>query len=65
MNVNLKFKEIIESRGIKQSHICKKTGMTPDCVSRILNSTRKITAEEFLNLCEFLDIDPNEFRKTV
>lgn len=64
MNINLKIKEIVESRGIKQSHICEKTGMTTDSVSRILKGTRKITAEEFLTLCEVLDIDPNIFRQT-
>lgn len=64
MNINLKFQEIVENRGIKQAHICRLTGMSPDCVSRILNATRKITAEEFLILCEVLEIDPNEFRKS-
>lgn len=64
MNINLKMKEIVESRGLKQSYICQVTGMTADCISRILNGTRKITAEEFLTLCEVLNIDPNLFRKT-
>lgn len=64
MNVNLKLKAIIEERGIKQSHICEKTGMTADCVSRILNSTRKISAEEFLKICEVLEIDPKIFKNS-
>ena len=61
MNINLKFKELIADKGIKQSYICKKTGMTADCVSRMLKSTRKITAEEFLMLCELSDVDPKDF----
>lgn len=64
MNINLKFKEIIELRGLKQSYICEKANMTPDSVSRILKNTRKISAEEFLKLCDVLEIDPNVFRQT-
>lgn len=64
MNINAKLKEIVDKRGLKQTYICEKTGMTSDCVSRILSSTRKITAEEFLLICDVLDIDANEFRKS-
>lgn len=59
--VNARLKEIIESRGIKQSYICEKTGLSSDCVSRILNSARKITADEFLSICEVLKLDPRSF----
>lgn len=64
MSINLRLKEIVESRGIKQSFICEKTGMTTDAVSRILNGTRKITGEELLSICELLEIDPRILRKT-
>lgn len=64
MNINAELKKIVEERGIKQSRICEKTGMTADAVSRILNSTRKITGEELLDICEFLNIDPRELRKS-
>lgn len=63
MNINLKFKEIVEERGIKQASICEKTGMTPDSISRIFMGKRKISADEFLTLCSVLDIDPNIFRE--
>lgn len=64
MNINLQLKEIVDKKGLKQSYLCEKTGMTADCISRILNSTRKITAEEFLCLCDVLGVDPREFKKT-
>jgi DNA-binding Xre family transcriptional regulator len=64
MSINEKLKAIVDERGIKQSYLCQKTGMSADCISRILNSTRKITADEFLNLCDVLEIDPRAFRKT-
>ncbi len=64
MNINLKLKQIVDERGIKQAYISEKTGMSADCISRILNSTRKITGEELLNICELLNIDPRELKNT-
>lgn len=63
-SINLRLKEIIESRGIKQSYISERIGITTDAISRILNGTRKITGEELLNICDLLDIDPRSLRKT-
>jgi transcriptional regulator with XRE-family HTH domain len=64
MDINLRLKEIIESRGIKQAFICSKINMTADTLSKILNGSRKITGEELLNLCDFLEIDPRILRKS-
>lgn len=64
MNINMQLKQIVEKRGIKQSYLCKQTGLSRDCISRILNSTRKITAEEFLNICYALELDPRSFKKS-
>lgn len=58
MSINLRLREIIEEKGIKQAYICQKTGLSADIVSRILRGERKITAEEFLLICETLDLDP-------
>lgn len=62
MWVNLQLREIVENRGIKQSYICEKSGMTADAISRILNCTRKVTAEELLILCEILNVDPRSLK---
>lgn len=59
--VNEQLKEIVEERGIRQTFLVNKTGMSSDAISRILNSNRKITAEEFLSLCIALDVDPRSF----
>lgn len=64
MNINLRLKEIVESKGIKQVYICENTGWSADTVSRILKGTRKITGEELLTLCDLLDVDPRSLRKT-
>lgn len=64
MKINLKLKDVLEDRGIKQSYLCEKTGLSADSVSRILRGTRKISAEEFLNICEALNLDPRSFKKS-
>lgn len=64
MWINLRLREIVESKGIKQAYICEKTGLSADAVSRILNGLRKVTGEELLMLCELLDVDPRSLRKT-
>lgn len=61
MTVNEKLKKIVEEKGLKQSYLCEHTGMTADAISRILNSNRKVTAEEFLGICQVLDVDPRQF----
>lgn len=64
MSINRELKKIVEERGIKQSYICEKTGMSADSVSRILNSARKVTGEELLDICELLNLDPRDLRKS-
>ena len=44
--------------------LSEKTGLSADVISKILRSERKMTAEEFLAICDALDINPNEFRAT-
>ena len=64
MSINSKLKEYMDERGIKQSFLCEKTGMTADSVSRILRGSRKISAEEFLKICTVLKLDPRFFETT-
>lgn len=63
MPIYKRFRDILEERGIKQSHIVKVTGMNKDAVSNFLAGKRNLTAEEFLAWCQALDIEPNIFRK--
>lgn len=63
LSLHEKLKKIVEEKGIKQSYLCEHTGMTADAISRILNSNRKVTAEEFLGICQVLDVDPRQFFK--
>lgn len=57
-----KFNEKIREIGVTQIFISRKTGITPDRVSRILNDdTVRMTAEEFFKLSGVLEVDPNTF----
>ncbi len=64
MNINEQLSEYLIKNGIKQIYIANETGLTQDTVSRILNGSRKILADEFLSICEVLNIDPNMFRQS-
>lgn len=63
MNINEYINTYMEERGIKQSFLAQKTGISQNAISRILRGVRGISAEEFIKICIALDIDPNVFRK--
>lgn len=62
MSINERLNVYVAENGIKQVYIAQKTGLTPDTVSKMLNGSRKILADEFLLICNALNIDPNIFR---
>jgi len=64
MRINEALNAYVSERGIKQNFISEKTGLSVDAVSRILNSKRKISAEEFLKICDAIDLDPRMLLKT-
>lgn len=63
MYINEYINSYMEERGIKQSFLSQKTGISQDAISKILRNARGISAEEFIEICVALDIDPNVFRK--
>lgn len=65
MNLNLRLREYLEEKGIKQSFICNKAGLSADVVSRILRCERKISAEEYLLICDALEIDPRRLASAI
>ncbi len=52
----------ISEKGLKQAYVAEKSGLTADNLSKILNGNRRLTAEEFLNICKALSLDPKEFQ---
>lgn len=62
MSINERLSVYVSENGIKQVYIAQKTGLTPDTISKMLNGNRRILADEFLLICNALNIDPNIFR---
>ena len=62
MSINERLSVYVSENGIKQVYIAQKTGLTPDTVSKMLSGRRRILADEFLLICNALNIDPNIFR---
>ena len=56
-----KIADYLEQNGISQSFICKKTGMSKNAVSLSLRGERNIMADEFLGICNALNVEPNQF----
>ena len=65
MSISEQLNQYVIQNGIKQVYISDKTGLTQDRISKILNGNRKILADEFLIICEALNIDPNIFRTKI
>lgn len=52
--------DYVTSKGIKQTYISQKTGISVDTISKILNGRRKILANEFIQICSALEIPQRE-----
>ena len=61
MTVNEKIKKYLEEHGITQTFIEKKTGLSQDKVSKLLNGKRKVSAEELGLIASALNVDANIF----
>lgn len=62
MTIAEKLNEYVIQNGITQIYIAKKTGLTENSISEMLNGNRRMLAYEFLLICIALNIDPNIFR---
>lgn len=49
--------EYIEIRGIRQAFIARKIGMNKNALSNTLAGRRKLLADEYIKLCDALDVD--------
>lgn len=50
----------IVKSGLKQSAIALKVNLTAQQLSDIVNKRRKLEANEFFNICQVINITPNE-----
>ena len=63
MWINKQLNDYVKNNGIKQIHLSQQTGIPTDTVSRILRGERRIMADEFLEICFTLNINPSIFKK--
>ena len=63
MWINRQLNDYVKDNGIKQIHLSQQTGIPADTISRILRGERRIMADEFLEICFILDVNPLIFKK--
>lgn len=51
----------IEEKGIKQSYIAEKIGISADLFSKTLLGTRRLQTTEFFEICFALNVSPEYF----
>ena len=58
MEIGIKIGQYLKDRGIKQSFLVEKTGMTASAVSDICTGSRKtIDCIEYFKICRALEVD--------
>ena len=63
-NVTKAVSEFVKDKGYQTSVIAKKTGISVNSLYKSFGGNRRLRADEYLSLCDFLGVDPREFRKT-
>jgi transcriptional regulator with XRE-family HTH domain len=53
--------EYVKAKGIKQSVIAEAIGITPQAMSDTLRGERALKAEEFVDICAFLEVPMSKF----
>lgn len=53
----------VKSRGITIQAISSNTGISYNVLQPSFSGKRKLRADEFLEICEFLSVNPREFRQ--
>lgn len=53
-------KAYMKEKGIKQSYVADKVGISPQILGAMLNEQRKIEVTEFYGICSAIDADPTQ-----
>jgi len=56
-----RIKSYVQEKGYKQVVIADKVGMTKVAMSETLNGNRNMTAEEYVRICDFLEVPYSQF----
>lgn len=51
----------LEAKGIKQSFVSKKADIEKNALSNILSGDRRMTADEYVRICDALDVSTEKF----
>ena len=51
----------LKRNGIKQSFLAENTSLSRQAISEALNGRRKITVEEYADICKALNVSVNRF----
>lgn len=62
MDIRENLKLFITEKGYMKSIIARKSNLTPSQFSNILNKSRKLDANELFDICNTLDITPDELK---
>ena len=54
-------KDYVNERGFKQTVMASKVGMSKVAMSETLNGNRTMTAEEYVRICDFLEVPYDKF----
>lgn len=60
MTVGKYLKNIIENKGLKQSHVAEMVGMTPQVLGQIMAGRRKIEVSEYYSICVAMGENPTK-----
>ena len=61
MEVQSRVVQYIKETGIRQSFIARNVGLSDNAVSLICNGRRKMSADEFVKVCQVIGKTPNDF----
>lgn len=59
--VQTRLRAYIKANGITQRYISKAIGLDEKSVSSILNNRRELRADEFMDICKAIRVNPDEF----
>ena len=57
-----KLRDLIQERGITYTFLSIKTALPVDLISKSLRGQRRLTADEFIALCDALGLDLGDWR---
>ena len=53
--------DYVKEKGIKQTVLAKALGIAPQSMGEMLKGKRTLTAEEYVEICDFLEVPYSKF----